>query len=442
MNNKEFISDFMNRARLGRGEASWLLGAIVSAITSELVEDNPVVISGFGTFEVRKKLERVLVNPATRQRMLVPPKMVVGFRPKAAPAPSEGGGSLQRLAKAVARRKDLSQEKAEAYLREFFDTIMENVIGDSPVKIKGLGTFKLVQVSDRESVSISTGERIVIPGHSKLSFTPDPSLKDVVNKPFADFQAVVINEGTSLEEMERIASTDPSEGTASPAPSEETASPVPSEETASPVPSEGGGCRRSAGEGKAGGEDAGEEASAEVPLPSEVTGGAGTVKVRAMTGAEKCALTLGVLLLCVMSYLAGYNRMFVPSADVSQKKEAAEAVPAAEAHPAPAFAEEDDSLSDVANAGEDSIQAASTRQVMQDTNAASPHSLDPDMSYRITGTQRVHVMKSGDYLTRIALEEYGHKDFARYIIEYNKFPDPDNIPVGAEVKLPALKPER
>ncbi|MBR6031221.1 MAG: HU family DNA-binding protein [Bacteroidaceae bacterium] len=83
MNSKEFISSLANRTGKSNKEVSSLVSATVSAIISELAEENSVAISGFGTFEVKKKLERVLVNPITKQRMLVPPKIVVSFKPNA-----------------------------------------------------------------------------------------------------------------------------------------------------------------------------------------------------------------------------------------------------------------------------------------------------------------------------------------------------------------------
>lgn len=81
MNNKEFVSDLATRTKNSSREVSSLVDATVSAIISELMEENAVVVPSFGTFEVKKKLERVLVNPTTKQRMLVPPKMVVSFKP-------------------------------------------------------------------------------------------------------------------------------------------------------------------------------------------------------------------------------------------------------------------------------------------------------------------------------------------------------------------------
>lgn len=81
MNNKEFIADLANRTKLGSKDAASLVSATVSTIISELTEENAIIVPGFGTLEVKKKLERVLVNPTTKQRMLIPPKMTVSFKP-------------------------------------------------------------------------------------------------------------------------------------------------------------------------------------------------------------------------------------------------------------------------------------------------------------------------------------------------------------------------
>lgn len=81
MNNKEFITDLASRTKLNSKEVASLVSATVSAIIGELLEENSILVPGFGTFEVKKKLERVLVNPNTKQRMLIPPKMTVNFKP-------------------------------------------------------------------------------------------------------------------------------------------------------------------------------------------------------------------------------------------------------------------------------------------------------------------------------------------------------------------------
>ncbi len=112
--------------------------------------------------------------------------------------------TIQELAASFASRAGIRIGTASEFVRNFFEVIAHRVVEDKIVKVKGLGTFKLIEMSERESVDVNTGERILIPGHTKISFTPDAALRDQVNKPFADFQTVILNEGTSIEEMEAI----------------------------------------------------------------------------------------------------------------------------------------------------------------------------------------------------------------------------------------------
>lgn len=111
---------------------------------------------------------------------------------------------LQDMASSLSAKFRLKQKDSEAFLKTFFEIVSEYVHKEKIVKVKGLGTFKLIEVSDRESVKINTGERYVIPGHSKVTFTPDAELKAKVNKPFELFQTVILNEDTNIEDMERI----------------------------------------------------------------------------------------------------------------------------------------------------------------------------------------------------------------------------------------------
>ena len=86
--------------------------------------------------------------------------------------------------------------------KELFDLVEEALANEKYVKIKGLGVFKLIEVDSRESINVNTGERIEIQGHSKVSFTPETSLKELINKPFAHFETVILNEGTVLEDTQ------------------------------------------------------------------------------------------------------------------------------------------------------------------------------------------------------------------------------------------------
>lgn len=114
--------------------------------------------------------------------------------------------TLQDLAALLAERESLPLEQAEDFVRSFFELTEEGLLKDSFVKVTGFGTFKLVEVSERESVNINTGERFQISGHNKISFTPDGTLRELVNRPFAHFTTVTLNDKTpeaALEEAER-----------------------------------------------------------------------------------------------------------------------------------------------------------------------------------------------------------------------------------------------
>lgn len=108
--------------------------------------------------------------------------------------------NIQNLIELLAEKHGMDKKDAESFVKEFFQLVEESLETDKYVKIKGLGTFKLINVENRESVNINTGERFEIQGHTKVSFTPEPTLKDLINKPFSHFETVVLNDETVLED--------------------------------------------------------------------------------------------------------------------------------------------------------------------------------------------------------------------------------------------------
>ena len=108
--------------------------------------------------------------------------------------------NIQNLIELLAEKHGMNKKDAESFVKEFFQLVEESLETDKYVKIKGLGTFKLINVENRESVNINTGERFEIQGHTKVSFTPEPTLKDLINKPFSHFETVVLNDETVLED--------------------------------------------------------------------------------------------------------------------------------------------------------------------------------------------------------------------------------------------------
>lgn len=111
--------------------------------------------------------------------------------------------SLNDLAQRLAEKSGISLQDAELFIRKMFDVANEGLQSDKLVKMKWLGTFKVMAVKERESVDVNTGERIIIEGRDKISFTPDNILKEIVNKPFAQFETVVVNDGVDFDEIDR-----------------------------------------------------------------------------------------------------------------------------------------------------------------------------------------------------------------------------------------------
>ncbi|MBO5058331.1 MAG: HU family DNA-binding protein [Prevotella sp.] len=108
--------------------------------------------------------------------------------------------SFYEMARVLVEHNGLEPNIANEFVKTMFDIIQERLTIDQQVKVKGLGTFKIVEVEPRESINVNTGERILIEGHSKISFTPDSTMKELINKPFSQFETVVLNDGVNFED--------------------------------------------------------------------------------------------------------------------------------------------------------------------------------------------------------------------------------------------------
>lgn len=341
----------------------------------------------------------------------------------------EGKVSLQDLAQSLASKRNIQRKEAEAFLKAFFETISDGILKDKIAKIKGLGTFKMIEVQDRESVNVNTGERIIIPGHSKISFTPDTELKDQVNKPFAFFQTVIINEGTSIEDMEKF--EEPSS----------VVSLVEQETSEAPVIPE----------------------VQEVQVVQEVQGESeknilSTVNSQLSTAEEPRWWHISPAMLALLfaffwivlliGYFIGCNNWgniceFFNKSDQEPIVEIDTVYIEKTVEPDSLYLQSlEDSLRKIIQE-ESKIkkeqqsttvnQPGKTIQKPVDTKKNNP------VSYEVVGLKGVRTIKWGDYLLKIVREEYGTEDALKYVISYNKFTDPNNVPVGTEVKLPRLK---
>ena len=109
--------------------------------------------------------------------------------------------TLQEIAKILTQKNGLTQREANQFAAEMFAVILQRLQEGDSVKVKGLGTFKIINVESRESVSVRTGERVLIDSHAKVSFTPDNVMKELVNKPFSQFETVILNDGVEFDDI-------------------------------------------------------------------------------------------------------------------------------------------------------------------------------------------------------------------------------------------------
>ena len=119
--------------------------------------------------------------------------------------------TIQNIIEILSEKQGMDKKDAELFVKGMFDLIEEALATEKYVKVKGLGTFKLTEVDSRASVDVNTGERIEIQGHTKISFTPDSTLKELINKPFSHFETVILddeaNEGEPADEMKDLETT-------------------------------------------------------------------------------------------------------------------------------------------------------------------------------------------------------------------------------------------
>ena len=407
--------------------------------------------------------------------------------------------SLQDLIPLFASRSGMDAKSSAVFVKAVFDIIGEYVAKDKIVKVKGLGTFKLVSVSDRESINVNTGERIVISGHTKLSFTPDSSLKDIVNRPFADFETTPLNDNTPIEVMERIPLPDSQDQPL--AQEEEEAQDVRVEEKAPaevpPVENQTGSEEEQVispeeakemveemptevdeTEGKTPDADIpqqAEETSSHAPLPIDVASLSGEAHrthpsyPMAEEGiledngeghrhfAYHALYIVIIIMLTAAAYFCGYYHVLddfsieirkdkVPSATSSPKQR-----PEEQSSEPTSFA--DSMPEDTLTADSVQVQDAVSTEHATDSLSVSHPVVDAQEAeelaknfpqvkngeYWIVGDAgRVHYMDVGETLYYIARQELGDKKLMEYLRIYNNFTDPNILHTGQPIRIPVL----
>ncbi len=360
---------------------------------------------------------------------------------------------LQDLAQGVAKRKKVTRRDAESFIHKVFEVIEERVIAEGTVKVKGLGTFKINTVDSRESVNVATGERFVIDTHSRISFTPHPKLRDAVNRPFSDFETVVISDDVKTEDMEYIPPSDtpseeptepseePSEPIVEPAsvaepavepepveePSESAEEPSePEEETVPKVQNDGNRGLASESESTSGesetsvsavGTEPVEEPAPE-PAPEPATAPTASPKPSHRTGIIIGVLAVAVL--CILLFVLWHPNKLAKgdSANVAEQTDDVQEESTAEAPAAP------------------------VEKALTDEEAAEKYPQVEEGEYLIVGTKEEYTLQKGDDLFKLSVGMYGDKKFAPYIIVYNDIKNPSHIEIGDVLKLPELRKKK
>ena len=386
--------------------------------------------------------------------------------------------TLQDLINLFGEKQGMSKKDAELFVRSLFDLIEEALATEKYVKVKGFGTFKLTEVDSRESVNVNTGERIEIQGHTKVSFTPDTTMKDLINKPFAHFETVVLNDGVEFEDTPVevpdtlddtpeviVPVVETTEVVEIPVPEE-----IPEEEVApeivvteepevveeSKVTEEPEAVEeQETVEETLVPEEAPvqEEAILEEPQPTitEVAEEEKPESIEEKPSEEEVVETIveekvveeskeksinrilwGVIVVLVLIILFGAYWMFLRPTDTP------------EVTPAPPVQEEQVATPDPI--AEEKPQEETLKIVQfielseEELRKERVPSFADTLDYQIVGTQEEYTLQKGETIIRASVRFFGTKKYWPYIVKHNMdvLPDPDNIPAGIRIKIPKL----
>ena len=381
----------------------------------------------------------------------------------------------QTLIEILIEKNDLDRKTAEKFVKEFFALIEESLEKNKLVKIKGLGTFKLVDVDSRESVNINTGERFVIEGYSKISFTPDSSIRDIINKPFAHFETVPLNEGVVLDDtITEIGKDDLSDEILDVPFIETPEAVVVIEEVVENVPVESVEPLNQleltetlvvetqedviVNQAEEVITEVAEEIVTEDLEPTKIDDNEEEIQTpqeESKQAVEKesssykylAAIIIVILLLCggVVAFL------YYPDIVESNQSQVSISERITISTGGDAINKVIASTTEVVA---DDVVVEKKAEVVIEQKPEQTKAIERDASYYIitktyepdsvnfiiTGTKATHTVGTGETLTRIALRYYGTKNMWPYIVKHNPvaIKNPDNVPLGTVIKIPEL----
>ena len=398
--------------------------------------------------------------------------------------------TIQDIANSLKEKQGLTKKDAELFVKSMFDIMKEALASDKYVKVKGLGTFKLTEVESRESINVNTGERFEIQGHTKISFTPDTTLKEQINKPFSHFETVILNDGVDFEDIptenlepqpeetevatkkqevvELVEIVQPEETTIetpstpdvepTEEPKEETIEETVEEIIEEPVIEE------PATEEPVVEQETTQENEPEETLPIEepvqaeetpaipeetVVATETSTQEQAKPSEEKktSAVLMGIIVFLLLVILFGAYWLFFkpetatqtfPSVPVQQ-----ETTIAVQTSPEANQPSEEPSIEPKQ---EEAASPATEPKVTTIEPLATPvknervPSLADTLEYKIIGTKSLYTLQSGETIIKASVKFFGSKKYWPYIAIYNRdvIKNVDNVPVGTQIKIPEL----
>lgn len=340
--------------------------------------------------------------------------------------------NLSQLADLMSQAGKMSKAASEQFVKAFFDIISQSVLSDGMVKIKGFGTFKLIQMEDRESVNVNTGERFTIEGHQKISFIPDAELKDRINKPFAAFDTVEITE-QQAQELTRIEETEEKESlTTKITDSMEIGNENEMNLNDNEMDLNENEMNLNENENEM---EMGTEGN-DMDMMSDDEEPKKESNKDPKKGDKKC-IKIIIWVLSIILVLALIVFLLWPVIGGKALKKADKAVK--EKAPATTVVVTD-TVKKAAPAPKPKAEAKFHLTKEDEAKALPLFGVGDTVNYKITGTMTVHTMVKGDMLTTISLKYYGTKKLWPYIAKYNglKSRSFKKMPVGYKVKVPAL----
>lgn len=363
--------------------------------------------------------------------------------------------NIQEIVDALAERNGITKKDADTFIRSMFDLIEDALEKDRYIKVKGLGTFKLIEVDERESVNVNTGERFLIEGHSKISFIPDNSLKEIINKPFAHFETVIVNNGVDLESIEDISNNHEKKINVEESNStlgknvieeikkEEDTSNNESEKKDSSV-IESLITKKETLSNKT--KESDKENFTTTSTENELSSIERKKEIlKTMKEEEKVSHTALYIIISITLILVLFIIFFAFRMQNKQKMMQSQHAIEQKIKPQPVINKKPQPIinKDTMNLSTDSATVY-VDSVKINSSTKKEQALDPNIKYTINGTIDEYILLKGESLTDISKKYYNSPKFIYYIFLYNKetIKDPNLVHSGMKIKIPRLIPAK